>query len=81
MDTAHLTPNQILEMMGDLRRNEVEKIPKGYYTARQLSKEWGIGLRTAEKKLEELVQEKKINRILLRIRVSNHIRKVYHYGK
>ena len=81
MDSPHLTPNQILSMMGGLRRNEVEKIPKGYYTARQLSKEWGIGLRTAQKKLEELVQEEKLNRILLRIKVSNHIRKVYHYGK
>ena len=81
MDTTPLTPNQILAKMGDLRRNEVEKIPKGYYTARQLAQEWGIGLRTAQKKLEELVDGKKINRILLRVRVSNHIRKVYHYGK
>jgi Fic family protein len=81
MDNAPLTPNQILAKMGDLRRNEVEKIPKGYYTARQLSQEWGIGLRTAQKKLEELVDEKKINKVLLRIRVSNHIRKVYHYGR
>ena len=81
MDNAPLTPNQILAKMGDLRRNEVEKIPKGYYTARQLAQEWGIGLRTAQKKLEELVDGKKINRILLRVRVSNHIRKVYHYGK
>jgi len=81
MDNAPLTTNQILAKMGDLRRNEVEKIPKGYYTARQLAQEWGIGLRTAQKKLEELVDGKKINRILLRVRVSNHIRKVYHYGK
>jgi Fic family protein len=81
MDSPHLTPNEILAMMGGLRRNEVEKIPKGYYTARQLAQEWGIGLRTAQKKLEELVDGKKINRILLRVRVSNHIRKVYHYGK
>jgi Fic family protein len=81
MDSAHLTPNEILAMMGGLRRNEVEKIPKGYYTARHLAQEWGVGLRTAQKKLEELVDGKKINRILLRIRVSNHIRKVYHYGK
>jgi len=68
-------------MMGGLRRNEVEKIPKGYYTARELSQKWGIGLRTAQKKLAELTDEKKINRILLRIKVSNHIRKVYFYGK
>jgi Fic family protein len=81
MDSSTLSPNEILAMMGGLRRNEVEKIPKGYYTARQLAQEWGIGLRTAQKKLEELVQEKKINRILLRIKVYNHIRKVYHYGK
>jgi len=75
-----MNPEDILKKLNAIRLKQQDKVPKGFYSAIELSEKWKISRRQTDDRLKELLANKKVTRITLKRKFVNGIRSVSYYG-
>lgn len=73
--------NDWAQLIGEVAESKADKVPEGFQTRAEISKEMNVGDRRTREILTALVGAKKIERRDFSIVVNGALRKVPHYRK